>query len=469
MTPDPFKGANHTISGAQKIPVLGSPMAQLDRAFAPPSDPMSPAPAGGVTAIYKDLPIVSIATEWTVQRVRAALHSNLIGMFDTPAMLADEMLGDDRVQATMGSRIAGLLGREVIFEPADDSIAAREVCDAWEPCWDGIGGYGSLGWMQAYFMLLGWAPAQLVWDTTGPVWRPQMRPWHQRFTYYHWTLRRYIALSQDGQISIEPGNGKWVLHAPWGDYRAWLFGGLRAVAEPWLIRHFAYRDWARYSEVHGIPIKLAGCPASADPTQRSQYEAQLQNLPSETTILLAKGMEGQGSDYTLDLLEATDTAWESFPGLIDRCDQSIVLALLFQNLTTEVKGGSFAATTAHMDIRQAGIERDNLGWIKTIREQIARPFAFLNFGDPNLAPKTRYDVQSLEQHAESAKLVTQLSQAINFLRQGGVRLKKPRAFFNGFGITLGPVEHVDPTQIEAKLAGAIGKADDAPEAEGETP
>ena len=78
-------------------------------------------------------------------------------------------------------------------------------------------------------------------------------------------------------------------------------------------------------------------------------------------------------------------------------------------------------------------------------------------------------MQSLEQHAESAKLVTQLSQAINFLRQGGVRLKKPRAFFNGFGITLGPVEHVDPTQIEAKLAGAIGKADDAPEAEGETP
>jgi phage gp29-like protein len=434
----------------------------LDHAFQPGQPTIS---QPGAKVIYRDLPIVTIATKWSVDQVRGALAANLIGNFYAPAMLCDEILGDDRVQATMGSRVAGLLGRETIFEPANDSRAAKESMRAFEECWPDLGGYGCQGWMQAYGVMMGWSSAQIVWDTTGPVWRPSLRPWHPIYTYYHWTLRRYIALSQDGQIAIEPGNGKWVLHAPWGDYRAWVFGALRAVAQPWLGRHYAYRDWMRYSEKHGLPIMKASAPASADPVQRSAFEAALLNMASETTVLLNKGLEGQGSDYDLDLLEATDTAWESFPGLIDRSDMSIVLAILFQNLSTEVKGGSFNATTAHMDIRQQGIERDDIAWTTTAR-QITRPFAFFNFGDPDLAPKVRRDVQSAAVHKDNAALAALLGQCLTSLRTAGIRLKKPRAFVKTFDLDIGPYEHVDPVQVEAKLAGATGTADEKAEPAG---
>ena len=449
-------GAHHTMPGAQQVPVLGDPKSMLDHAFQPGQPKIS---QPGATLIYRDLPIVTIATRWSVDQVRAALAANIIGNFYAPAMLCDEILGDDRVQATMGSRVAGLLSRETIIEPANKSKAAREVCDAFKECWPDLGGYGTQGWLHAYGVMMGWSSAQIVWDTTGPVWKPQLRPWHPIYTYYHWTLRRFIALSQDGQIAIEPGNGKWVLHAPWGDYRAWVFGAIRAVAEPWLGRHFAYRDWMRYSEVHGIPIKLASAPASADPVQRSAFEAALLNIPSETTVLLNKGLEGQGSDYNLELLEATDTAWESFPGLIDRSDMSIVLAILFQNLTTEVKGGSFGATTAHMDILQRGAERDDTAMTTTYR-QITRPFSAINYGDPDLAPTVRRDMKSSAVHKENATLASLLGQFVTSLRTAGIRQKKVRAFIKTFGLDIGPYEHVDPVQVEAKLAGAIGKADE---------
>jgi phage gp29-like protein len=445
---------------AEQIPILGSPTSQQDSAFAPPGSPLGPGTAAGAQIVYRDLPIVTIATNWGVSDVQAALNANMIGVFDQPAQLCDAILGDDRVQATLGSRISGLLGRETIFEPADDSDAAREVCDAFESCWDGVGGYGSLGWMIAYQILAGWSIAQITWDTTGPIWKPILRPWHQRFSYYHWNLRRYVALSQDGQIAVEPGNGKWVLHAPWGEYRAWVFGCLRAVAQPWLIRNFAYRDWARFSEVHGIPIKKALCPASADPTQRAAFESSLSQLPNETTILLARGMEGQGSDYDLELLEARDTAWESFPGLIDRCDMSIVLSILYQNLTTEVQGGSRAATVSHMDIRQAGIERDDLAVQATI-PQIARPFAFVNFGDADLAPRVRYDVQSSAVHRDNATLAAELGRFLQSIRAAGIKILDPRAFMKGFGVETGEVEDVDPVTVEAKMAGATGEVTEA--------
>jgi len=460
----PYNGANHTAPGAKVLPVMASPNQQLEHASQPGGAPVSKA---GAKIVYRDLPIVTIATQWTVQRVRGALASNMTGNFYAPAMLCDEILGDDRVQATMGSRVAGLLSRETLFEPANDSRAAKECMLAFQDCWQDLGSYSTQGWLHAYGVMMGWSSAQLVWDTTGPVWRPSLRPWHPIYTYYHWTLRRYIALSQDGQIAIEPGNGKWVLHAPWGDYRAWVFGALRAVAEPWLGRHFAYRDWMRYSEVHGIPIKLASAPASADPIQRAAFEQSLLNIPSETTVLLSKGLEGQGSDYNLDLLEATDTAWESFPGLIDRSDMSIVLAILFQNLTTEVTGGSFKATQAHMDVKQQGAERDDTAFTTTYR-QITRPFSAFNFGDPELAPIVRRDMKSSAVHKENATMLSLLGQFVTSMRTAGFRQKKVRAFIKDLsgGLDIGPYEMVDPVQVEAKLAGATGTADEKAEPEG---
>jgi phage gp29-like protein len=279
---------------------------------------------------------------------------------------------------------------------------------------------------HAYAILMGFMPAQLVWDTSGDVWRPYLRPWHPRYTYYHWALRRYIALSLDGQLAITPGDGKWVLHAPYGEYRGWIRGAIRATAEPWLIRHFAYRDWARFSEVHGMPIRKAVVPAAAGEPDRDRYQAQLTNLGQETTIMVQKGVDGT-NDYDLELVEATDAAWQAFPGLIDRCDMSIVLALLFQNLTTEVRGGSFAATEAHMDIRQSGIQADESAWSCTVYNQIARPFAFLNFGDADLAPITNWDVSARQDYVENAKMWQQFGTGVEVLRRGGVEFSDTEA------------------------------------------
>ena len=49
-----------------------------------------------------------------------------------------------------------------------------------------------------------------------------------------------------------------------------------------------------------------------------------------------------------------------------------------------------------MDLRQQGIEEDNAAFRLEIHDQIARPFALLNFGDPDLAPWTDWVVEPQE-------------------------------------------------------------------------
>lgn len=400
----------------------GVPVRLDDPAFQPPVDPLIGSTKAQSRLVYRDLPLVTTLTDWTVDQMRGALRAHMWGIFDGSGQLTDAILGDDRVQATLGSRISGLFGRETRFRPANDSIAAKECLDAWVACWPNFATAAAMTEMAAYSILMGFEPAQAVWGPyAGVEYAPQMRPFHPRYTYYNWQLRRLVALTQDGQMPVLPGNGKWILHAPYGEYRGWIRGAVRPVAEPWLIRHWAIRDWARFSEVHGLPIKKAIVPASADEMQRDAYAKALTQLATETTVMVSRGNDGNNG-YDLELVEAKDTAWEAFPGLRDHCDMAIVLAIKFQNLTTEIRsGGSLAASKTHENVDDRTTQYENVAWRWTIRQQVARPFAWLNFGDPELAPITDWDVTPRDEYAHNAKQFTEFGRAIQQLSAGGVK------------------------------------------------
>lgn len=397
---------------------------QKDPAFQLPTDAVNEDTRTRATLVYRDLPLVSTVNTWSVEQARGALYSHMQGVFDQSAQLWDSQIGDDRVAATLGSRVTGLFGREVRYKPSDDSAAAKECLDAWCKAFPRFAADSAMTIVHKSAIGLGLSAAQLVWDTSKPIWQPYARPWNLRYTYYNWPARCLVALSQDGSIAIEPGDGKWMLHAPNGMYRGWIYGAIRAVTEPWLLRHFALRDHGRYSELHGLPTRVGEVPAVSDPVERAAFEASLAGLGSDSSMIVPKGVDGQdGSGYDYRLVEATDRSWESFPALVDRCDMSIVLALLFQNLTTEVKGGSLAATSAHMDIRQSGLQGDNAAWKNTLYEQVARPFAYLNFGDADLAPTTWYDVEPRDELEGNARQFQQFGTAIEVLARGGLKFK----------------------------------------------
>lgn len=448
----PPKGSPLDSAFAQRIAIeqyTGQNRPTLDDpAFQPPVDPTQDGQIRErAQIVYRQLPLTTIQHTWTPDQTRFALRDLINGIFDLPAQLCDAVLGDDRVQATIGSRTGGLFGQEVKFRAADDSDRAKECLKAWKTAWECIAPQDQLDTLETYSILMGWSLAQTVWDTSNPIWFPRLSFWHQRFTYYHWTLRHYIAMSLDGQYPVIPGDGKWFLYTPHGDYRGWVRGALRAVTQPWLLRNYAFRDWGRFSEVHGMPIRKGIVPAASDPAERSAYQAALSQLGHDTSIIVPSGVDKSNS-YDLELVEATDAAWESFPGLIDRCDMAIVLAILCQNLTTEVKEGSFAAARVHSDVRQGVLQADNRALSSAIYHQLARPFAEINFEDPELAPFTEWSIRPVEDYHTNADLFSKFGTAIEVLRRGGMQFESDdevRSFARkAFGIDLPDIKFVDP-------------------------
>jgi len=418
-----------------------------DPAWQPPKDPLLGVDLKAqAQAVTREIPLVTIATGWDVTATRAAYNDLVIGLFDRPAQLVDSIVGDSRVQAAMASRTGGILGRPVDFllpRRYRDSDLARECRDAFVDAWPTMAAEPILGELQQWATMLGFGPAQILWDTGGEYAIPHMRPWHPRYTYYHWIFRCYVAITMDGQTPILPGDGHWVLHAPHGEYRGWMRGAVRAIAPWWLARNYALRDWARYSERHGLPMIRAKSPAAGDPVLQARWRASLATLGQETVLHLPQGVT-PGTNYEVDLLEASDASWEGFQKLITQCDTEITLALLAQNLTTEVKEGSFAAARVHADVRQSLLESDARALAGTIYMQLARPFAAMNFGNADLAPRVIWNVQPYEDNLTAVQTLMQFAQAIFALRNAGKAPRDLEKLAKDFGLDLGELLDVAP-------------------------
>ncbi len=441
---------------------IGRPInGTTDPAWQPPREPTTDEVRAKAGAVSREIPLVTIATGWDVNATRGAYSDLVVGLFDRPAQLVDSIVGDSRVQAGMASRVGGVLGRPVDFlipRRLRKDHAARKCRDAFVDAWPTMAAEPIMSELQRWAVMLGFGPAQILWDTSGRYAIPHVVPWHPRYTYYHWTYRCYVAVTMDGQERIRPGDGHWILHAPHGEYRGWMHGAVRAIAPWWLARNYALRDWARYSERHGLPMIKALTPAVGDPVQQAAFRASMSNLGQETVIHLPRGVAG-AEGYDVALLEASDGAWEGFSGLIRQCDTEITLSLLAQNLTTEVKEGSYAAARVHADVRQALLEADARALAETIYRQLARPFAAMNFGDPDLAPRVVWNVQPYEDNLTAVQTLFQFAQAIYAMRNAGKEIVDVERVAKDFGLNLGALKTVDPLQtatagIKAQVAGA---------------
>lgn len=463
---DPPAGSQLADPTAQRVAierVLGPVTKHADDpGYMPPVDPLK----GGnlldrAKLIAREIPLITIAHGWTVDAIRSALRSHQTGIFWDSAQLVDTMTGDDRIMATMSSRMGGLFGRPIVHRASEiqrvkGSDAARECLHAWTDNWERIAPESAIYIFHYWEIMMGFSPAQIVWDTTQPLWCPYLQPWHPAYVYYHWPLRKYVAITLDGQRAILAGDGKWMLSARFGEYRGWMHGAMRALAEPWAIRHFAVRDGARFSEVHGLPTRKGKVPAASDPSERQYFEDQLSNLGSAPAMIVPQGVDGPNSSYDYELVEAKATAWEAFFALIDRCDMQIVLTILAQNLTTEVKEGSFAAARVHSDVREGVLMADNRALSWTIYSQLARAFAAINFGDPDLAPVTYWDVEPVEDQKAAADMFLKFGTAIEVLARGGIKFdddEEVRQFAkNTFGL-----KDLPSFKIGTPVSGGLGK------------
>lgn len=151
-----------------------------------------------------------------------------------------------------------------------------------------------------------------------------------------------------------------------------LHAVMRPIARWYVLKSFAVLAWTQYAEKFGFPI-----PTITVAKEDYQKNKELMKKLLESVGVNRYGIFFEGMEY--DLHQAPDAKQvDVFSKYIDLCNMEMTINVLGQNLTTEVKGGSLAASRTHETILDQ-ITADDIDWLDGIvQRQIADPIVRVN-------------------------------------------------------------------------------------------
>ena len=376
---------------------------------------------------FKQIPVLAFSEWSSVPAVKQALSAAEFGLFKDAAMLVEAMGRDDRIEGVRATRLGALNGLPLEWTPADESQKALDVAADVEKLFGKMVpealGLSHRGWG----LDIGIGVAELLWEDYGTkMWVPSIRVWNPQWVYWRWDTWTYWLTTADSQpielFSGKEGGYKWFLYCPFGSERGWMHSMVRSLAVPWLIRQWDWRDWARYSEVHGSPIKAGIVPANAEEAHKQRFIKEMSQLGHEMTIRLEQAAGQDGPKFDMKLIEAQANTWEGFEKLMAQANTAIAVRMLGQNLTTEIGGGSGsrAAAQVHDRVRSDFLRSDASTYAEAFKEQVLEPFCLFNYGSRQLAPTPKWKTDPPEDTKGHGETLNTVSLALLSLLKAGV-------------------------------------------------
>lgn len=391
------------------------------------------------TQVARELQYRQISDGWTPDLVKTAFAAAEGGSLLLLADLVESMFTDDRISGVLKTRTHGLLGLPLHFEGGTEAqrLELAGPTGGGGGLWDDMIDEAEAAKLAAWGIVAGVGLAQRV-----PM--PRLYGEPQRYTLETWSPRwlTYDAMGSSGshwRISTKAGTKRivpgvqWVLYTPYGIKRPWASGEWRALAFPWLLKHFALEDRANHSEVMGTPTRVGKAPQGATERQRAAFQAQIQALGRNGVLTLPEGWE-----YAIT--EAVGRTWEIYSEGVKWSDEAMTIILAGQIVTTEGTAG-FSSGNVQDQIKGDLIRFDAKSLGKCLSKQFLGPWSFANTGT-YVAPKPCWNTERPVNLMNQATAWQTVSTAVTGLNQSmaadGVRVDT-KALAGRYSIPVTPI------------------------------
>lgn len=288
---------------------------------------------------------------------------------------------DLHYRAVLQTRKFAVAGLPLVVTPADDSPAAAKAADLVRTQFEALDMTGvCLGLLDA--VARGYAVAELVWATQGSAgagqWQvAQVLAREPQWFVWDRDTGRSLRLADGTLEGVAPPAYKFLLHAPGSHSATPIMGGIaRSALWAWVFKSYALRDWARFCELFGQPVRIGKYDASASPADVAILRRAVFELGSDAAAILPQSM-------AVELVESGSktASAEIYARLIDYLDSQVSKCVLGQTLTTDAgKSGSLAQAKVHDDVRADLLKYDARALAQTLRTQLAAPIVALNLG-----------------------------------------------------------------------------------------
>lgn len=348
----------------------------------------------------------------TPSRLAGLLHTADAGTPQQQFELFTEMLQKwPRLAAVENTRRLALTGLDWELA-ADDSAADRDLAErAAEVCRETLAGLD--GWRDTLNHLataigFGLAVAELVWESGRLV--DVVPVPHTRLVadgLEPWRLRVRTEDDPSTGVALDEAPLKWIVHRPRAALgRAFDGGLLRASTLLYLAQNLSFKDWLIFSQVAGMPIRVAQFDQGTPDDDKRQLLKMLEALGTDAVAAVGKNID-------LRFYDPARSESRPYEPIQDYCNTEVTILWLGQHLTTDMgSSGSRAAAEVHDRVREDLLASDIADEGHTIRRDVLAPIVRHTLGESARPPRFR---RSLVQSVDTKVLADTLAVAVNEL------------------------------------------------------
>ncbi|HBE44262.1 MAG TPA: DUF935 domain-containing protein [Deltaproteobacteria bacterium] len=194
--------------------------------------------------------------------------------------------------------------------------------------------------------------------------------------------------------------------------------------------------WVIFTEKYGMPYLIGKKPRGTSKEETDALADVLENMVQDAVAVIP-------DDSSVEIKEASgkSASADIYERLLEFCKTEVSIAILGQNLTTEVKGGSYAAAQSHMAVRQDIVDSDKKLVANTLNELIRWIFE-INFGSGEPPVFSMWEEEDVD---------LDLAQRDKTLTEAGIRFTK-NYFVKAYGleeddIEIGAIPQPQPQQF----------------------
>ncbi len=222
-----------------------------------------------------------------------------------------------------------------------------------------------------------------------------------------WRLRVRTEEEPHLGVALDEHPFKWIVHQPrCRPGRPFEGGLLRASALLYLAQNLGLKDWLVYSQVAGMPIRVARFAPGTPDAEKRQLLRVLESLGTDAVAVLSNTVE-------LEFVEAGPAGEKPYKPIQEYCNTEVTILWLGQHLTTDIRtSGSRAAAEVHDRVREDLLVGDMREEAGTLRRDLLAPLARARFGDAAPVPHFR---RSLVESVNTKVLAETLAVAVREL------------------------------------------------------
>jgi hypothetical protein len=351
------------------------------------------------------IPLPFTQTRWLLADLETAEHLADSGDLSMAARLMRSARKDGTFAGVLATRTGGLVRLPKKFRGDGEIVEALEIGhDSVRSVFDEMFPPTELANFAADGILLGVAVGILepVEGRDYPVF-VRLEPENLR---YRWAENRWYYVTVVGQVRIDPGQGRWILHTPGGRIAPWQNGLWRAIGQAWIDKQHARMHKANWEGKLANPARVAIAPQGASEEQKQGWFKRVMAWGVNTVFGLTPG-------YDVKLLESNGRGYECFLETIKASDRDMVIAITASTVLVDggtgfINGGVFEAIRADL------IQSDAQGLSYTLNTQGIPPFVLARWPEEELSRTAlvEWDTTPPEDRTKEAAAAVQAGAAI---------------------------------------------------------